>query len=98
MHDNEYRRKYLNLRILKSIQEYLASDGQNASAVYPIKVPDELLYQTTKVEGAERADKLVHRIFRMGLNQWSDKLYKEEFGSQKELEEFIQLVKKHNQE
>lgn len=98
MHDEEYKRKYLNLRILKSIQEYLASGGQNASAVYPIRVPDELLYQTTKVEGAERADKLIHRIFRMGLNLWSDNLYKEEFGSQKELEEFIQLVKKHNRE
>lgn len=98
MRDEEYKRKYSNLRILKSIQEYLASDGNNASAVYPIKVPDELLYQTTKVEGAERVDKLIHRIFRIGLNIWSDNLYKEEFGSEKELEEFIQLVKKHNRE
>ena len=98
MHDEEFKRKYSNLRILKSIQEYLAADGQNATAVYPIKVPDELLYQTTKIEGAERADRLIHRIFRLGLNIWSDKLYREEFGSQKELEEFIQLVKQHNRE
>jgi hypothetical protein len=98
MRDEDYRRKYSNLRILKSTQEYLASGGQKASAVYPIKVPDELLYQTTKIEGAGRADRLIHRIFRMGLNLWSDNLYKEEFGSQKQLEEFIQLVKKQNQE
>lgn len=96
MRDEEFRRKYSNLRILKSIQEYLALDGKNVSAVYPIKVPDELLYQTIKIEGAERADKLIHRIFRMGLDLWSDNLYKEEFGSQKELEEFIQRVKEHN--
>ncbi len=98
MDQEEYNRKYVNLRILKSIQEYLSSDSDMPTAVYPIKVPDDLLYQVTGLEGAESTDKLIHHIFRLGLTLWSDKLYNDEFGSQQSLEEFIQLVKKRNQE
>jgi len=82
MDEEEYNRKYVQLRILKSIQEYLSSDNDMPTAVYPIKVPDDLLYQVTGLEGAES----------------TDKLYNDEFGSQQSLEEFIQLVKKRNQE
>ncbi len=98
MDEEEYNRKYVHLRILKSIQEYLSSDSDMPTAVYPIKVPDDLLYQVTRLEGAESTDKLIHHIFRLGLTLWSDKLYNDEFGSQQNLEEFIQLVKKRNQE
>ena len=96
MEDEEYQKKYINLRILKSIQEYLKPDGESARAVYPISVPDELLYQTTKLEGVEQVDQLIHHIFKIGLTLWSEKLYNDVFGSQKSLEDFIELVKKRN--
>jgi hypothetical protein len=57
-----------------------------------------MLYQIVRLHGAEGADKLIHRIFRMGLTRWSEKLYSEVFGSQDSLEEFIELVKKRNKE
>ena len=98
MDEEEYHRKYVHLRILKSIQEYLSSDSDKPTAVYPIRVPDDLLYQVTGSEGAESTDTLLHHIFRLGLTLWSDKLYNDEFGSQQSLEEFIQLVKKRNQD
>jgi hypothetical protein len=98
MDEEEYNRKYVHLRILKSIQEYLSSGSDMPTAVYPIRVPDDLLYQVTGSEGAESTDKLLHHIFRLGLTMWSDKLYNDEFGSQQSLEEFIQLVKKRNQD
>ena len=96
MEEEEYQKKYVNLRILKSVQEYLKSDSDSAKALYPISVPDELLYQTTKLEGVEQVDQLIHHIFKIGLTLWSEKLYSDIFGSQKNLEDFIELVKKRN--
>jgi len=98
MDEEEYNRKYVNLRILKSVQEYLKSDVDSQTAVYPIKVPDDLLYQVIKSQGVENADRLIHHIFDLGLTVWSDKLYNDEFGSEQSLEEFIQLVKKRNRD
>jgi len=93
MDEEEYKEKYVNLRILKSVQEYLKSGGDSQTAIYPIRVPDDLLYQVVKQQGTESADQLIHRIFEMGLKIWSETLYQEVFGSQKKLEEFIKLVK-----
>ena len=98
MDEKEYNRKYINLRILKSIQEYLKSNVNAPTAVYPIKVPDDLLYQVIKSQGVENADRLIHHIFDLGLTIWSEKLYNDEFGSEQSLEEFIRLVKKRNRE
>ncbi len=98
MDQEEYTNKYINLRILKSIQEYLKSDENSQTAVYPIRVPDDLLYQTLKMKGAKSADNLIHHIFKLGLSVWSEKLYNTAFGSQKSLEEFIELVKKRDKE
>lgn len=98
MDEEEYRHKYMNLRILKSVQEYLKTNGDSPTAIYPINVPDELLYQITKSEGPESVDKLIHHIFNLGLTLWSEMLYNDIFGSQKSLEEFIELVKKRNRE
>ena len=97
MDKTEYKGKYINLRFLKSIQDYLKKNGSTSStAVYPIKVPDELLYQVLKLEGPENADKLIHDIFELGLTLWSEQLYDDVFGSEQNLEEFIELVKKRN--
>ena len=93
MDEEEYHKKYINLRVLKSIQEYLKSDDGSNSAVYPIRVPDDLLYQTLKHQGAENADHLIHEIFTMGLALWSENLFNAIFGSRESLEEFIELVK-----
>lgn len=98
MDEEEYQKKYVNLRILKSVQEYFKSDGNSSSALHPIKVPDDLLYQMVKLQGAERADKLIHHIFKVGLAMWSEKIYQEVFGSQENLEDFIEVVKKRNRE
>ena len=98
MDEEEYNRKYAHLRILKSIQEYMVSDKDAPSGIYPIRVPEDFLYQLMKLKGAENTDKLVHHIFRTGLSLWSDKLYNDEFGSQQNLEEFIQIVKKRTSE
>lgn len=98
MDEEEYNRKYAHLRILKSIQEYLKSEGNSPTAVYPITVPDELLYQVLKSEGSESIDKLIHEIFKIGLNVWSERFYSEHFGSEEDLEDFIELVKKRTRE
>ena len=98
MDEEEYKTKYVNLRILKSIQEYLKSAENASTAVYPIKVPDDLLYQVVKSQGTENADQLIHHIFELGLKIWSEKLYHEAFGSQENLEEFIELVKRRTKE
>lgn len=98
MDDEEYANKYVNLRILKSIQEFLKSRDANHTTVYPIKVPDDLLYQLVKMKGAKGADSVIHQIFRLGLSIWSEKLYSTVFGSQSNLEDFIELVKKRNKE
>jgi hypothetical protein len=96
MDDEEYTNKYVNLRILKSIQEYLKEPENQNAAVYPIKIPDDLLYQLLKLKGAQGADGVIHQIFRLGLSLWSEKLYSTVFGSQQNLENFIELVKRRN--
>jgi len=98
MEKKEYKKKYLNLKILKSIQEYLKSDDNDHTSVFPIRVPDELIYQTLKSKGAKNADTTIHHIFKLGLSIWSEKQYNTVFGSQQSLEEFIELVKKQNEE
>ena len=98
MDEEEYSIKYANLRILKSIQEYLKSDSEFSTAVYPINIPDDLLLQVVKFQGAKSADKLIHQIFKIGLSTWSEKLYRDIFGSQGNLEDFIQVVKDRNTE
>ena len=80
------------------IQEYLKKKGQAATAVYPIKVPDELLYQIVKLQGPESADKLIHHIFSVGLGLWSEELYQDVFGTEENLQAFIDLVKKRSKE
>ena len=90
----DYERRYVNLRILKSIQEYLKPDKGGKTALYPIKVPNDFLYQMLKLEGPEEVDKLIHHIFTLGLNQWSEELFRSEFGTLEDLEEFIERVKK----
>jgi len=91
--EEKYNKKYLTLRILKSIQEHLKTESTSAIAVYPIKVPDDLLYQVLKLQGPEEADKLIDHIFKLGLDLWSEKIFSDEFGSPQNLEEFIELVK-----
>ncbi len=94
MDEEEYRTKYSNLRILKSIHEYLKDENESQTALFPIRVPDDLLCQVVKLQGTENADRLIHQIFRLGLTIYSEKLYQDVFGSQQNLEEFIDLVKK----
>lgn len=96
MDEKEYQRKFLNLKILKEIQEYLKSDTDSNTAVYPIKVPQELLYQLVKLQGAEGADEAINRIFRMGLTFWSERLFEESFGTAENLKSFIDLVRRRN--
>ena len=98
MDEEEYRIKYANLRILKSVQEYLKSENESQTALFPIKVPDDLLCQVVKMQGTENADELIHQIFKLGLAVWSEKLYQDVFGSEKSLEEFIELVKRRIRE
>jgi hypothetical protein len=96
--EEEYKRKYVNLNVLKSVQDYLKADTTTPNAVYPISVPEDLLYQALKLQGAENADELVHYIFKLGLTLWSEKLFNDEFGSEQSLENFIELVRKRNSE
>ena len=49
MNDEEYNRKFSELRVLKSIQEYQNSDSARSAALYPIRVPDELLYEGSSI-------------------------------------------------
>jgi hypothetical protein len=98
MDEEEYQNKYLNLRILKSVQEYLKSDTNSSTAVYPMRIPDDLLYQVLKLQGPDKVDKVVHHIFKLGLAVWSEKLYSEVFGSQETLEDFIEVMKKRTKE
>ncbi|UCB48674.1 MAG: hypothetical protein JSW56_16345 [Deltaproteobacteria bacterium] len=98
MDEEEYNKKYVNLRILKSVQEYLKSKSDSPTAVFPIRVPDDLLYQTARLQGAESVDKLIHKIFKMGLTRWSEKLYNDVFGSEENLQEFIEIVKERSKE
>jgi len=98
MDEEEFQNKYMHLKILKNIQEYLKADTNAGAAVYPIRVPEDLLYHFAKTEGPESADKLIHRIFKAGLSAWSERMYQEVFGSQENLETFIELLKKKNRE
>ena len=100
MEEEEYRIKYANLRILKSIQDYLKEEreGDTQTALFPIRVPDDFLCQVLQLQGSESADELIHQIFRLGLTIWSEKLYQGVFGSQRNLEEFIELVKERTRE
>lgn len=97
MDQKEFKNKYVHLRILKSIQQYLKADTEGSAAVYPIRVPDDLLYQLVNLHGPEEADRIIHEIFKMGLRAWSDRLYGEVFGSQRNLETFIDLMKKRTE-
>lgn len=94
MNEKEYNKKFTNLRILKSVQDYLRTNSESSSSVYPIKVPDDLLVQVLKQHGPEGADRLIHHIFKLGLTLWNEKLYDDEFGSPDALNEFINLVKR----
>jgi hypothetical protein len=96
MDETEYNKKYSNLRILKSIQEYFKSELDASTSVYPIKVPDDLLLQSLKLQGAENADELINYIFKLGLTIWSEKLYQDEFGTTSALSSFIDVVKSRN--
>jgi len=98
MDEQEYRQKYVNLRILKSVQEYLKSDPDAPIALHPIRIPDELLYQMVQQEGADATDELIHEIFKLGLSIWSEQLYEDIFGSRENLEKFIEIVKKRTRE
>ena len=98
MDEAEYKKKYINLRILKSIQDYLKAEDNHSTSVYPINVPDDLLMQVLKLHGAENADHLIHHIFELGLRIWSEKLYHEEFGSTDALSSFIEKVKERNKQ
>ena len=98
MDEEEFQKKYYHLRILKSIQEYLKADTNAAAVVYPVRVPEELLYQLAKSEGPEKADQVIHKIFKAGLTAWSERMYQEVFGSQENLETFIELLKKRGTE
>ena len=98
MNEEEFERKMVHLRVLKDVQEYLKPDSPSSTALHPIRVPNELLYQTVKHQGAETADRLIHHIFTLGLSVWSERKYNEVFGSEEALEEFIQLVKDRNKE
>jgi len=93
MGEAEYKRKYVILRILKSIQDYLKSPNDGEKALYPIHVPNDFLIQTLKHEGTAFTDDLIHEIFRLGLKAWADQLYAEAFGNATTLEAFIQEVK-----
>ena len=98
MDEEEYSRKFVNLRILKGIRDYLKSENDSPTAVYPIRVPNELLYQVLRLQGSKSSDELIHHIFKLGLTLWSENIYKNVFGSEQSLEEFIELVKKRNRE
>ncbi|MBU2499119.1 MAG: DUF4122 domain-containing protein [Proteobacteria bacterium] len=98
MDEEEYKAKYMNLRILKGIQEYLKSDVNSSTAVYPMRIPDDLLYQVLKLQGPDKVDKIVHHIFKIGLTVWSEKLYSEVFGSEESLENFIEIMKNRTNE
>jgi hypothetical protein len=93
MDEEEYQKKYVPLRILKSIQAYLKDGGLAPTAVYPINVPDDLLLQVLEHHGSKPVDDLIHEIFRIGLRIWAENLFMEAFGSTEDLEAFIEEVK-----
>ena len=98
MEEEEYQRKYINLKILKSIQEYLKAKGDAPTALHPVRVPNELLYQLVRLRGAEEADDIIHKIFQLGLEAWNEMLYSHEFGSEERLEAFIKMIQDRNRD
>ena len=94
MDEEEYKKKYTNLMILKSAQDYLKTDSESSGSVYPIKVPDELFSQVLRLDGPEGLDRIIHHIFKLGLSLWNERLYDNEFGSPAALNNFINLVKR----
>jgi hypothetical protein len=96
MDEVEFNNKYMNLRILKSVQDYQKSETDSSTSVYPIKVPDDLLLQILKTQGPKQADELIHHIFNLGLTIWSEKLYSDVFGSPDALKAFIKIVRERN--
>jgi hypothetical protein len=96
MDEEEFQRKFINLRILKGIQEYLKGKTNAETALHPVRVPNELLYQLVRLRGAEEADNIIHKIFQMGLEAWYEMLYSHEFGSEESLEAFIRMVRDRN--
>ncbi len=97
MDEKEYRKRYIKLRLLKSIQDHLKNDSEE-SMLYPVKVPNDMLFQLLRSKGPDSVDKLMQGIFRRGLSQWCEDLYKNEFRTEKNLEAFIKLVKERNKE
>ena len=93
MDEEEYNRKLSELRVLKSIQEYQNSDSDRKTALHPIRVPHELLYEALKLHGPENADNLIHHIFRLGLDLWSEDFFDNAFGTKQALQNFIEQVK-----
>ena len=94
MDEEEYKKKYTNLMILKSVQDYLKTDSDSSDSVYPVKVPEELFMQVLKLDGPEGLDRIVHHIFKLGLSLWYERLYDNEFGSPTALNDFIDMVKR----
>jgi hypothetical protein len=97
MDEEEYRKKYTNLKILKSVQDYLKSDTGSSGSVFPVKIPDELFLQILRLDGPEGLDYIVHQIFKLGLTLWNEKLFDKEFGSPAALAEFIDLMKRRSE-
>ena len=97
MDEREYDFKVANLRIIKTIKEYLKTDGSPAAAVYPIVLPEEFLYRILQLQGVESTDQVINHIFKLGLSLWSDSLYHSVFGSERGLIEFIKAVNRRNE-
>jgi hypothetical protein len=92
--EEEYKKKYTNLMILKSVQDYLKTDSNSSDSVYPVKVPDDLFIQVLRLDGPEGLDRIIHHIFKLGLTLWNEKLYDNEFGSPAALNKFIDMVRR----
>jgi hypothetical protein len=75
----------------------MKTDGSSPTAVYPILLPREFLYRILELQGVESADQVINHIFKLGLSLWSEALYHEVFGSERDLEEFIRMVNKRNE-
>jgi len=97
MEEEEYRKKYTNLMILKSVQDYLKTDTGSSGSVFPVKIPDELFLQILRLDGPEGLDYIVHQIFKLGLAMWNERLFDKEFGSPAALNEFIDLMKRRSE-
>ena len=94
MKTEDYGRKYVALRILKSIQEYLKFGNHKADAIYPIHVPNDFLVQIVKHHGSQFADELINEVFQIGLKVWAERFYLEVFEGPENLEAFVEEVRK----